>query len=103
METVSPIAAKTQFIDVLAHLTGLTNAQAETVVNKLPDALGIWLKNNCATAPGQFIGEMDGGLRLELNRQANPNQWNLNTTLTGSGLIDFGDGSDRFGLPVVNV
>ncbi len=96
-------ANKTQFIDVLAHLTGLTNAQAENVTNKLPDALGIWLKNNGATAPGQFIGEMDGGLRLELNRQANPNQWNLNTTLTGSGLIDFGDGSDRFGLPVVNV
>ncbi len=98
------MANKAQFIDTLDHRTSLTAAQAEEVTNALPDVFGEWLRSFGANPQGgAYNGEIAGGLKFYLVRQANPNRWNLNITLTADGLNDFGNGSDRFGLPVVNV
>lgn len=98
------MANKAQFIDTLAHRTSLDAAQAEEVTNALPEIFGEWLRSFGANPQGgAYSGEISGGLKFDLVRQQNPNQWNLNITLTADGLNDFGNGSDRFGLPVVNV
>lgn len=97
-------ANKAQFIDTLDHRTSISAAQAEEVVNALPEVLGEWLRSFGANPQGgSYAGEIAGGLKFDLVRQQNPNQWNLKVTLTADGLNDFGNGSDRFGLPVVNV
>lgn len=96
-------ADKTQFIAILASKAGITIAEATAATNALPEALGEWMKTHGPVAPGHFVGEMDGGLRLELLRDAAPApHWELKTTLTNSGLGDFGDGNLRFGLVVEN-
>ena len=96
-------ANKAQFVAKLSENTGLSTAQAEAVTNALPETLGEWLKEHGADAPGSFVGEIDGGLRLELTRTPIPTpHWNLGIELTATGLDDFGEGSGRFGLPVEN-
>lgn len=96
-------ASKSQFISTLSAKAGITLAEAEAATNALPEALGEWLKANGAVSPGSFVGEIDGGLRLEMSRTMTPApHWTLDIKMTASGLTDFGDGSARFGLPVEN-
>ncbi len=94
---------KQDFIRLLALKSGLTDAQAELAVNALVDTCGRFVKDYGATGPGNYTAGYPGGPQFVMNRQANPNQWNLNITFDADALNDFGDGSDRFGLPVVNV
>ncbi len=96
-------ANKAQFIAILSVKAGISLAEATAATNALPEALGEWMKVNGATAPGQFVGEMDGGLRLVMSRDVAPApHWEIKATLTDAGLTDFGDGAARFGLVVEN-
>jgi len=96
-------ATKAQFIATLSAKAGITIAEATAAVNAMPEAFGEWLKENGAVAPGSFIGEIDGGLRLEMSRAMTPApHWTVDVKFTAAGLNDFGDGATRFGLPVEN-
>ncbi len=96
-------AKKTDLVRLLALNSGLTEAQAEAALDAIPETAGRWVRDYGATGLGAYSAGVPGNLQFSLNRQANPNQWNLNITLDADGLNDFGNGSDRFGLPVVNV
>jgi hypothetical protein len=93
---------KQDFVRILALNSGLTEAQAEQAVNALSETCGRFTRDYGATGPGAYSAGVAGNLQFTLNRQANPSQWNLNITLDADGLNDFGNGTDRFGLPVVN-
>lgn len=96
-------ANKAQFIAKLAENSGLTLAQAEAATNAMPETLGEWMKEYGAVSPGSFVGELDGGIRLEMSRSVTPApHWEVRASFTAGGLADFGDGSARFGLPVEN-
>lgn len=94
---------KQDFVRLLALKSGLTDAQAEAALDALPDTLGRWTRDYGANGPGAYSAGVSGNLQVQMTRQLNPAQWNLNLTFDSAGLTDFGDGSDRFGLPVVNV
>jgi hypothetical protein len=97
------MANKAQFIDTLAHRTSLDATQAEEVTNALPEVFGEWLRSfGIAPQGGVYSGEIAGGLKFDMVRKQDPNRWELKITFTGNGLADFGDGTDRFGLTVVN-
>lgn len=94
---------KQDFVRLLALNSGLTDAQAEQAVNALPETCGRFVKDYGATGPGNYTAGFQNFFQFSMNRQPSPAQWNLNITLDADALNDFGNGSDRFGLPVVNV
>jgi hypothetical protein len=93
---------KQDFVRLLALNSGLTEAQAEQAVNALPETCGRFTRDYGATGPGAYNAGYPGGFQFAMTRQQSPAQWSLNITLDAAALADFGDGSDRFGLPVVN-
>ena len=95
-------ATKEQFVALLAENTGLSLAQAESVVNAWPETRGEWMRNHGADGPGVFNGD-DGNEALKMTRVAEPTpHWILESEPTASFLTDYGDGSTRFGLLVTN-
>lgn len=93
---------KQDFVRLLALNSGLTESQAEQAVNAMPETCGRFTRDYGASGPGQYNAGYSGGFQFAMTRQASPNQWGLNITLDVDALSDFGNGSDRFGLPVVN-
>lgn len=86
----------------MALNSGLSESQAEQAVNALPETCGRFTRDYGAAGPGQYNAGYPGGFQFAMTRQANPTQWNLKITFDADALNDFGNGSDRFGLPVVN-
>lgn len=94
-------AQKSDLVRILSQQTGLTEQQAETFLDALPEASGKWLKDFGSDGPGVFSGNA-GTAVYELNRQQNPGVWKLKISFSPDALGDFGDGSERFGLPVIS-
>jgi hypothetical protein len=96
-------ANKQQLDDIISHRTGLPLADVAAVTDALPDAFGEWMKDNGSTGSGLFEGEAFG-LELKMTRTGTPapGQWLLSFEAAQDFLTDFGDGSSRFLLPVVN-
>lgn len=96
-------ANKAQFIATLAAKSGLSVADATAAANALPETFGEWLKTHGASGPGYYSGDIDGSFHMHLSRDIAPTpHWELSMRFQDAGLDDFGNGSDRFGLPVVN-
>lgn len=96
-------ANKAQLAIILAAKSGLTQPQTEAALNALPEAIGQWLLDHGADAPGVFNGEVDANLSVGLSRTPTPTpRWILKLEPLAAFLDDFGNGSARFGLPVVN-
>lgn len=98
-------ANKAQFIAALETAAGISTAEATAATNALPEALGAWMKDNGAGAPGSgtYSGEIADGLKLEMTRTTQPApHWVVKVTFTAGGLTDYGDGAARFGLAVEN-
>lgn len=96
-------ANKAQFIATLASKAGIALADAQAATDALPEALGQWLKDYGAGAPGEFSGEIENGMAFSMGRDTAPApHWEVRASFTAGGLADFGDGSSRFGLPVEN-
>ena len=94
--------SKQDFTRLLALKSGLTEPQAAAAVDALVDTCGRYVKDYGANGPGSYIAGFPAFLQFAMTRQASPAQWALNITLDAAALADFGDVSDRFGLPVVN-
>lgn len=98
------MANKAQFIQKLSAVSGLSIADATAAVNALPEAAGAWLREYGTNGSGSYTGTVEGGLSFSMQRTPTPTPaWIVQVTLTPDGLTDFGDGSDRFGLPVQNL
>ncbi len=96
-------ANKAQFVATLASKAGITLADAQAATEALPEALGQWLKDYGAGAPGEFSGEIENGMAFSMGRDTAPApHWAVKVGFTTAGLADFGDGTYRFGLPVQN-
>jgi len=96
-------ANKAQFIDILSAKAGISIAEATAATNALPESLGEWIRVNGSVGSGLYSGTIDDGLKLDMTRSATPTpHWSVKATFTPSGLDDFGDGANRFGLVVEN-
>ena len=95
-------ANKTQLIAILAENSGLTLAQAEAFLNALPESYGEWMRNHGAEPGPTYIGD-DGNFTLSMSRVPPPGAaWVLKLEPRASFLADYGNGDERFGLPVTN-
>jgi len=97
------MANKAQLAIILAAKSGITVAQAYDALTALPEATGEWMKNHGANGPGVFTGEIDGNISFGMTRTMTPTpRWILKVEPLPAFLADFGDGTARFGLEVVN-